>query len=172
MRRRLSLPSLALALAAVTCQAAGPPGAAPHSGVSFEHFPAAGVFRGQVPGLKFLSTTQRRFSSQILREATLPANFAGQYRIAEWGCGSSCVSFVVIDLKSGSVFDGPFSTLGYGAPYRYEGGSDELEYRQNSRLLIARGCPEDKNCGTYYYEWDGHAFARLRLVRHGRLPRE
>jgi hypothetical protein len=28
----------------------------------------------------------------------------------------------------------------------------------NSRLLVVRGCPEDKNCATYFYEWTASAF--------------
>jgi hypothetical protein len=110
---------------------------------------------------------QKMFAAQIRRQAILPPNFAGHFRIAEWGCGSSCVSVAIIDLKSGEVDNGPFSILAYGEPYRYEGGSDELAYRVGSRLLIARGCPEDKNCGTYYFAWEDHGFRKLRFVPHG-----
>lgn len=111
--------------------------------------------------------TQKTFATQIRRQAVSPPNFAGHYKVAEWGCGSSCVSIAVIDLATGNVYDGPFEILGYAIPYRYEGGSDELEYRATSRLMIARGCPDDKNCGTYYYEWEGGHFHRLRFVPHG-----
>jgi hypothetical protein len=72
-------------------------------------------------------------------------------------------------LKTGRVYDGPFSVLGHGEPYEYEGGDDELAYQLSSRLLIARGCPEEKKCGTYYLEWKSDHFYQLRFVPHGPL---
>ena len=33
-----------------------------------------------------------------------------------------------------------------------------LAYKLDSRLLIARGCPEEENCGSYFYEWTGTKF--------------
>jgi len=30
-------------------------------------------------------------------------NFAGQYRVAIWGCGTSCAQFAVVNLKTGRV---------------------------------------------------------------------
>jgi hypothetical protein len=136
----------------------------------FSDFPTPVVAKKNPPAKPLLRTSiQRRFEAQIRSQAVLPPNFAGHYRIAEWGCGSSCVSIAVINLENGEVSDGPFKLLGYGRAYKYEGGSDALEYRVWSRLLVARGCPEDKNCGTYYYEWkDGH-FDRIRFVVHGPL---
>ncbi len=31
------------------------------------------------------------------------ANFAGKYRVAEWGCGTACQNTAVIDLKTGNI---------------------------------------------------------------------
>ena len=48
-----------------------------------------------------------------------------------------------------------------------------LEYRVNSSLLIADGCPGDaastdadfeKNCGTRYYKWDQSRFVLIANV--------
>ena len=128
------------------------------------------VFRGRPAEPMLRTAVQKKFQTQIRRQSGLPANFAGHYKIAEWGCGSSCVSIAIIDLKTGHVYDGPFSTLGYGTAYKYEGGDDELEYHVSSSLLIARGCPEDRNCGTYYYGWKGGHFDQLRFAPHGPLP--
>jgi hypothetical protein len=33
---------------------------------------------------------------------------------------------------------------------------DPLEYKLNSRLLVVRGRPEDRNCASY--EWTGSTF--------------
>lgn len=135
----------------------------------FSDFEVPGAFEGPAVAPIIRSAVDRKFQTQIRRQGVMPPNFAGHYKIAEWGCGSSCVSIAVIDLKTGRVYDTPFSILGYGSAYQYEGGSDELEYRASSRLLVARGCPEDRNCGTYYYEWKGDHFDQIRFTPHGPL---
>ncbi len=112
---------------------------------------------------------QRTFRTQITEEAKLGVNFAGHYRLAEWGCGSSCVSIAIINLQTGAVYDSPFRVLAYGTRRQYENGEEELEYRPESRLMIARGCPEDRNCGTYYFEWTGERFLRIRYVPAGSI---
>jgi hypothetical protein len=43
-------------------------------------------------------------------------------------------------------------------------GFHPLEYSVNSRLLIVRGCPEDQNCGSYFYEWTGSEFKLIRKI--------
>jgi hypothetical protein len=135
----------------------------------FSDFETTDVFRGPAAAPIIRTAFDRRFQSQIRRQAIPPPNFAGHFKIAEWGCGSSCVSIAAVDLKTGRVYEPPFSILGYGSPYQYEGGDAELENHVSSRLLIARGCPEDKNCGTYYYEWKGNHFEQIRFTPHGPL---
>jgi hypothetical protein len=41
---------------------------------------------------------------------------------------------------------------------------EPLAYKLDSRLLIVRGCPEEKNCGTYCYEWTGTRFKPIRKI--------
>jgi hypothetical protein len=111
--------------------------------------------------LSFSGEFQRQFRTRISDAAKLRPDFADHYRLADWGCGSQCVSIALVDLATGRVYDGPFRTLGYGRPQVYVGGERELEYRISSRLLIARGCPEDKDCGTYYFVWEDSRFRRV-----------
>src|SRR5581483_5942558 len=83
------------------------------------------------------------------------ANFAGHYRIVQWGCGSSCQVFALIDMKNGNVYFPDFST-GLG-----------MEYRINSSLLITDppkeileyygGEPPNDGSQLFYssyYRWD------------------
>jgi hypothetical protein len=103
----------------------------------------------------------------VIREAAKKGpNFAGHYTIADWGCGTACESLATIDAESGAVFDGPFGKLPKAALY-YGSNVDEdktdLFYRLDSRLLVARGCPNFTACAEYYYEWTG---ARFRLLAH------
>lgn len=51
------------------------------------------------------------------------ANFAGHYSLVYWGCGSGCKLAVIIDRKSGKIYDAPESSRGY-------------KFRVDSRMLI------------------------------------
>lgn len=51
------------------------------------------------------------------------ANFAGHYSLVYWGCGSPCQSSLVIDRKTGKIYDSPGASLGY-------------DFRVQSRMLM------------------------------------
>jgi len=97
----------------------------------------------------------------MIRDAAAKGpNFAGHFTIAQWGCGAGCVSIAIVDEKTGHVWDGPFKALSMKATDSQE----PLEFRLDSRLLIAHGCPEEKNCDDYYYELTGTGFKLLRTT--------
>lgn len=133
----------------------------------FGSYPAGEIFKGKPVAPKLKLARHQRFRTRIVEGAAKGPNFAGRYTIAEWGCGASCAAFVIVDAKTGAVYSPPFEALSYGFPYRYtdeRGGIEELgplSFRLDSNLLIVRGCPEEKDCATYYYEWQG---AKLRLI--------
>ena len=60
--------------------------------------------------------------------------FAGHYTLATWGCGSPCQMNVLIDRRTGKIYDAPDSSVG-------------SEYKKDSRMLIINP-PEE---GNYYY---------------------
>jgi hypothetical protein len=137
---------------------------------TFEQFKVNEKFTGK-PAAPILRTRMQRTFRTMIRDAAQGGpNFAGHYTLAEWGCGAGCVSMAVVDSKSGNAFDGPFSLLGYDLSYVYEGGEEQLEFRPDSRLIIARGCPEEKDCGTYYYEWAGERFKLVRKAAAVKKP--
>ena len=154
---------LALWFVAISAAADGVP--------TFDDFRAADVFNGRHAAPVISSSFQRQYRTKIRIASKLTPNFAGRYRIAEWGCGTSCVSIAVINLETGIVYDPPFRVLAYAVRRKYEGGEEELEYRPNSRLLIARGCPDTRECGTYYYVWRGAGFEQLRFAPAGPVIR-
>src|SRR5713226_8033300 len=87
---------------------------------AFEQFGVTEVFKGKPVAPQIRTPSQRMFRTMIREGAAKGPNFAGHYTIAEWGCGSSCVSIAIIDAKDGSVYDGPFGFLGFGMPLKYE----------------------------------------------------
>lgn len=128
----------------------------------FDDFKVAEIFKGQ-PAVPILTTPrQRQYRTMIRRGAKDNFSFAGHFKIAGWGCGSSCSGFAIVDSKTGQVFDTPFEYYEWNAlildpAYARDYGPEmeNISFRNDSRLLIIRGCPEEKNCGTYYYEWTG-----------------
>lgn len=62
------------------------------------------------------------------------ANFAGHYTFVYWGCGSPCQSSLLIDRKTGKIYDSPGASLGY-------------DFKVDSRMLIVN--PPDTT-GFYY----------------------
>ncbi|MCF6142368.1 hypothetical protein L1S34_13810 [Flavobacterium sp. K77] len=60
--------------------------------------------------------------------------FAGHYIFATWGCGSPCQMNVLIDRRTGKIYDAPDSSVG-------------SEFKKDSRMLIINP-PEE---GNYYY---------------------
>ena len=133
----------------------------------FDSFPAQEIFKGKPAAPKLKSERDRRFQTKIREGAETGPNFAGHYTIVQWGCGASCISLLIVDAKTGVIYPLPFEVLSFGFPYRFteEGGGieelDPLSFRLDSNLLVMRGCPMEKDCATYYYEWQG---ARLRTI--------
>ena len=123
---------------------------------SFEGYPVGGPkFTGK-PAAPVLKTAyERSFRTAIREAAARGPNFAGHYTVAEWGCGGGCVSIVIVDAANGAVYPGPFRNLASEEP-------QPLEYRLDSRLLIARGCPEETACASYFWEWSGAEFKLIR----------
>jgi len=134
----------------------------------FEDYPVTEVFRGAPAPPKLLRPGDRAFRTKIREGAANGPNFAGSYTIASWGCGSSCVSIAVVDARTGDVYSGPFDILGWGVALKYAGVPEDryepLSYELGSRLFMVRGCPEDGNCGSYFYEWEAPRFKLIGRV--------
>ena len=129
---------------------------------TFEQFAETETFAGKPAPPLLKTTAQQSFETEIREGAAMGPNFAGHYTIVTWGCGSSCVSAVVVNANTGAVHRLPFSNIGFGGPIEFADGSksmsDDFEpllFKLNSRLLMVRGCPGERGCATYYYEWAG-----------------
>jgi hypothetical protein len=141
---------------------------------AFAEYPASEIFKGKPSPPKLIRPADLLFRTKIREDAAIGPNFAGRLSIAEWGCGSSCVSIALVDEETGTVYPGPFGILGYGAALVYadvrEKEYEPLSYNLNSRLLIVRGCPEDRNCASYFYEWTGSVLRLLRKIAAAPIP--
>jgi hypothetical protein len=99
--------------------------------------------------------------------------FAGHYTIPQWGCGSACGVFVIVDSITGTIYDG-FSISELPFKWLDEHGGEEkvprMEFYTESNLLKISACPDESNCGLYDYVMvTGKG---LKLVRKEPLPDE
>jgi len=92
--------------------------------ISFEDFEVSKTEKVKADLNLSPNTEAYRFRTRI-REAYKAdtVNFAGHYTFAWWGCGSPCQSAVLIDRRTGQIYDAPSAALGY-------------DFRPNSRMLI------------------------------------
>jgi hypothetical protein len=135
---------------------------------SFEAFPAENIYDGKPaqPVLEPDDDPDSRESQAVLETANSKPDFAGHYTFALWSCGTSCFGAALVDARTGDVFDTPFLGFSYGYVYRVgiQDTFEPLQYRLDSRLIIATGCPQERRCGTRAYEWDGKRFHLLKEV--------
>jgi hypothetical protein len=148
----------------------------------FEDYPVEAVYTGKPAEPVLVTPEEQRFRTVIRRgvaqgwgvedgvtgkEIANPGpNFAGRYVIVKWGCGSPCLMAAFVDLANGRVLPPPFhhgpGHSFFQVPWAFP--KVPLQYRVNSRLLIANICETDKvshldghttfapqRCGTHYF---------------------
>jgi len=108
----------------------------------------------------------KSFKTRLKAEFRNGVNFAGQFILATWGCGTGCRDGAIIDGDTGRVL----FPKELGAVIDWNGPSDEafdiFTFQQDSRLLIVRGFPgyAGSKAGTYYFEWTGTRFRLLKGI--------
>lgn len=115
----------------------------------------------------------------VLREQMAAGpNYAGHYRMAFWGCGTTCAMFAVLDLKTGRVITAREFTSVSGI---YLAADDFLpgtasdgwgfRYKKNSSLLVVLGDPDEdeSRAGAYYFVLKAE---RLHLVHTTRVKKD
>jgi hypothetical protein len=130
---------------------------APH----FDQYPVKGALPGGHANLDTHSNPVARTYRSVLRQQMSEgANFAGHYKVAVWGCGSSCAMFAVVNLNTGRVIT-PMTV--YSVSGVHLGADDFLpesdsrewgfRYKKNSHLLVLVGTMnEDESMeGAFYY---------------------
>jgi hypothetical protein len=141
--------------------------------------PSFAVYRvplPQVPGTPKLdlksSLTARMYRTLLRQEVSKGPNFAGHYRVAIWGCGTSCAMFAVVNLQTGRVItpDNFYdtSTVYFGVEGQKffpdsQSGDDFFGFRKDSKLLVVLGdLDEDESReGAFYFVLDDE---RLLLI--------
>ena len=127
----------------------------------FSDFPVHEAYREKPAPAQPASAFDHRFRTVIRKGAEHGPNFAGHYTVVIWGCGTSCAQFVIVDALSGRVYDPPFRSV-VGGDANGSLRNWGLHFQLDSALFIAQGCPEEKDCATRYYKWNGESLVLLR----------
>jgi len=125
----------------------------------FKQYPARATFTGK-PAKVVLDTPEaKQFRTRLREAAKRPADFAGEYVLAGWGCGTSCEQGAAVNLRTGHVVFLPGSVCCNGDE------EERTQYRKDSRLWIAYGrVNEGDPYGRHYYEFTGREFKLVRTV--------
>ena len=126
---------------------------------AFANYPVVARYRGPraAPHLR-PGTVAWQFRTRIREAATQPPNFAGRYVLATWGCGTECVSYAIIDAKTGAVYFGNKTVCCWGmaVPDDFEPVRGQLD----SRLLVCTGLLNEQGSNKAHY----YTFANGRLA--------
>ena len=156
MKTAVLMTTMLLALAA----SSPPTLAAQQSDVpQFVQYPAPAVYTGKPARVILKTEDDRLFRTRLRNAAKQSANFAGEYVLTTWGCGTSCLYGAVVSLKTGVV------TFLPGTVCCWSGEGERLQFRLTSQLLVTAGViNEESEHGTHFYEFTGDTFTHLKTV--------
>lgn len=124
---------------------------------SFTQYRVTQRYTGRPAAVNLNTPQARRFRTVLTNGARRGPNFAGQYTVVTWGCGTECQQVAIVDARTGRVYmTGITASLG-------------VKHQLNSRLLvvnppeeIAQLSPEyARRISTRYYVWENN---RLRQI--------
>ena len=128
----------------------------------FKNFPVSEIYKGTpAPADLASSPIGHTFRTILTEEAKTGPNFAGHYTVVEWGCGSECQNFAIVDAITGKIYSPSFPS---------ENGQ---EFDLNSRLIVINPLANirgyDGSVADWarikYYEWTGTELKLLAVYR-------
>jgi clan AA aspartic protease (TIGR02281 family) len=131
----------------------------PNEPGTFERFPVVAAYR-DAPAMPDFDGRDREFKNyrtRIRNGIAEGSDFAGRYKVIQFGCGTGCSFVLLADVSTGRVYSFP------------HGGENEqmlrLEYRITSNLIRASWVPNIQDMNTCAQEdllWDNGRFTSLR----------
>ena len=109
------------------------------------------VYSGKtkMPQFKGRDKAYSDFRSRIRDGLKAGPNFAGEYSVVQFGCGSGCSMALVASNRTGQVFDFPRGSE--------SNAYMTLQYSRDSRLIVAQWASyNDGSCHIDFFEWKGN----------------
>ena len=133
---------------------------------TYKDFPARGTFVGKPANLILNSSKARAFRTVLRRETAAGPNFAGHFTLARWGCGAGCISWAIIDARSGRIWFAPFTVEDASAAKILEDRNHSIDFELTSELIVVNGALNGAEAGHFYYRWHDGVLTRVYFRRH------
>mgnify|MGYP003589893467 CR=1 FL=1 len=118
------------------------------------------IYNGPRANINIVTPLDKKYVSRILQTKSQPINFAGEYVLSMWGCGTGgCLMGVAVNARSGQVVELP------GTVCCWKGAGDNVIFKINSRLLVLAGLiGEDGQHGAHYYQLNNGKFTYIKTI--------
>lgn len=117
----------------------------------FSAYPVGTTYKGkvQLPDFKARDTNFALFKTRITEAMREGVSFAGEYSIAQFGCGTGCTNVVVANNRTGQLFGFP-----RGGEFNQ---ALTLEFKAHSNLMLARWYTDSlwETCVIESFTFDG-----------------
>lgn len=142
----------------------------------FRDYPVTRTFNGTNAAVRLASPAERKFRTMLTQGASNKPNFAGDYILVMWGCGSGCADGAVIDPGSGKVHWLPSMVVGCNSTCIGYEDKKFVDFRPDSKLLVLNGMRETVKgrgiakvagadvLGSFYYLFENGHFRLLHSV--------
>ena len=162
------LPLLALNISVATSTKRAVPKPAPR----FQDYPAILTFFGTNASARLVSPADRNFRTMLKNGSAEKPNFAGDYIVVRWGCGSGCAKGAVINARTGAVAWLPHLVSECVQQCKDFDDKEWIDFRPDSKLLILNGLlgtepgrraidKNDGKSGSFYYLFENGKFRLL-----------
>ena len=129
------------------------------SAPSFIDFKVTTIYQAAPAQVILKSEDEKAFRTRLREAAKQPVNYAGQYALTTWGCGTGCLYGAAVNKKTGTVTFLPGTVSGW------QGRGERVMFHRNSRLLMLAGViDEGGEHGLHYYELVNDKFNHLSSI--------
>ena len=135
----------------------------------FDKFPPEPGLSGQPKAPQLVSPMARRYRTMIRDAAAEGPNFNGRYTITQWGCGTNCILWAVINHATGEVWASPKPVSSCWVSLATEDEAKTPEWivaRRDSSLIYVHECVRPESGRVFdtrhVYVWKGSAPQWLR----------
>lgn len=112
------------------------------AGYNFNEFPAAQTSPSKAKSPDYAdSPSMKKNKTKIQKRYTGAANFAGTYQVLTWGCGTGCLTGVLVDTRNGKIHKLPELGANNCGRASEHAKDDRLIIKKTSRLLLSANCP-------------------------------